>query len=192
MTDFKRTTQCPCCGSCLDILLKEPGIESVRATNKEPAEGWKKGLSDIELEICERADKLGLINSLALAAREQGTPVGSKNIKPFFLKLLKVAKPIYAPGAVVESLEKDCGGVIQINAANGIGMVLSDGVLKMFVPMRYLANYRVDDIKVGETTASLKSSLGEWVRTKMGYVPASAGLFLAEMRRKNKGSFSNV
>lgn len=82
-------------------------------------------------------------------------------------------------------------GRIEVQHAQGIGAVISDGKLRAFVPMHLL---RGEIIRAGGgsntklRTLATDAGVDNWIRTRHGYV-LGASLMFQEMKRQAKGSF---
>lgn len=135
----------------------------------------------------------GILQAFLDIASELKAHQMPKDTTTFFLNWLRTCTvaqliPKFALRKLINEFKDE---YIEVQHAQGIGAVISDGVLRAFVPMHLL---RGEVIRAGGgsntklRTSATDAGMDNWIRTKHGYVLGTGALF-NEMRKQAKGSF---
>jgi hypothetical protein len=154
---------------------------------------WQQGLTPEQIGLVDVARSSGLLDAFAQAVQKRPGGNQPRSIERFFITFLKTMLLVRVPRFALEHYVKEFGRTQTINIWSGQGVcaVVVGGGIKAFVPL---------DIFRGKPIRSLsgnhKSRLGgdedtfqAWVKTRFGYVPETARLFLNEMRNRSIGEF---
>jgi hypothetical protein len=84
------------------------------------------------------------------------------------------------------------GKRIEFYAHQSIGAVLASDQISLFVPLEVLTGQPVEATAEGKRQIIPPDVKGvqQWIKTKMGYVPANARIAVAAMRRRCIGEFA--
>jgi hypothetical protein len=185
---------CPCCGEEITFGLAITEVRKFETVEQGP-DWWKSSLSPEQINVVERAQINGLLDALktamSKAVNTQAAP--PRSVERFFLTLLKTMRPKRIPKFCLDALYAEFGGRIDFWSAQGIGIVLSDGAIVMFVPLDVVVGTAISPTGSSGRTIRMDTKESEfyaWIKTRMGYVPTGKGLFLEEMRRKSFGEFA--
>jgi hypothetical protein len=133
------------------------------------ATGAMKAYSEARLRTCEL---------------QKGTPPPTNMARHFLAYLGCVVPYTKTPASVHEQLAKELGGKITYYQANSVVMVVTNGEIRRFIPLPVLVQTgnRPQSVQFSGVTVPQRTSLASWNRTKYGYVPDGAGLFLEALR----------
>lgn len=135
----------------------------------------------------------GILGAFVDVATELKAHQMPKDTKQFFLNWLKtcIVAPLIPKFALRKLINEFDDGTIEVQHAQGIGAVISNGQLRCFVPMHLL---RGEVIRAGGgsntklRTMATDAGLDTWIRTKHGYVLGGSAMF-TEMKKSAKGNF---
>ncbi|GEM_PF-3156781 len=197
---------CPQCGHVVQIRYQVTLLEVVDLLKKvnrpEPlpataAQGeahpnnWQAvTLHPKEIAFIEECEANGLLAAFAQVVRDQTNVLNrppshtGKFLITFFRTAVVVPK---LPPPILHEFAWEFPGRIQFWKAQGIGMVLSNGKICRFVPMRAMnvgrqAMTRGHRLKVNGMGVHRVESFDYISRTRHGYVPEGARIFLESLR----------
>lgn len=194
---------CPhCAGKVLVEFKTRVYIQSAKTASEAEsvppgelkAKAWRDGLSQQQVSILDHAIRTGLLASF-VATLERGPHHGMpKNTEKYFLEWVKMARSRMIPEwALNEFKGLYPGKFIEFYGSNFVGGVIADGEIMLFLPIDLISG-----LKLKTTMGGIKSmappevsGVRQWLRTKMGYVPAEARIFLAEARKRSIGEYAN-
>lgn len=188
-----RMVICPHCEKELRVWVE---LRAALPDADEPAPGFETSMrfTPAEQKFLEAASAVGLLKAFEAAVHEE-RPGDSipKDMQKFFLTFWKLIAPVSVPPVARACWQVEFNGPIETYGSNGIIAILCGGVLKAFVPNRYLHTVRLPHAGPGRRPAIPTTELLErWVKGRFGYVPAEAGSFGAAMRQRNKGEFGRL
>jgi hypothetical protein len=183
---------CPHCGEPIKFRLETNFGEFVKA---QPDIDWLASVSETERELLSIAESTGVFASYQQAMAGAGLKVG--NPAKSFLRFLNGMSPYNLSPALALSVQSefpDCK-TVQLYNCGGVAAITVQGALRLFIPLDYLAKKklapRLDStgtVKIKHLTENM-DEFHSWVKTRMGYVPQSGGLFMQEMRKRCYGAF---
>lgn len=169
----------------VEVIHLLPGWEPLPNSNPPDSNEPPVCFTKEEQEILEACASSGLVEALADAWYAQTGVKLARGIHRFFLRFLSHVERMDLPKYALDEFTREFPGQIEFWHSSGVGMVLSDGEISRFVPMNSMrtpkANtpaMRIQGVKVGVQKGSF-----EYIqRTKVGYVPTGARIFLESLR----------
>jgi len=183
--------RCPHCDGLIKIFL-ECGL---RKGDEGDAFDWKVGLAAEQIQVVERARKVGVLAAFESVVNESQKGKVPKSIEKFFLTFMNMAVPRRIPQFCMDKLNDAFGGErISVYGAQGIALILAGNEIRWFVPYDLVRGVPLS--KIGGTGTTKRASIDEdafveWIRTKHGYV-AGRGVMLDSMRAKSRGAFARL
>jgi len=196
LPSVKLETNCPECHARISVDVGVGIADGPSRIDKERE--WLGMLSPSNREVLELAEQNGLLEAFR-QARDAVHPLkkGKSQIAGyrFFLTWLLEASEMELDNLTqlaAQELFKTCAGQVKALIFNRIIGVLVDDRLQLFIPdaliKRAPAVPQNGKVKIADIAAQTEP-FRNWVKTKNGYVPAKASLFLQEMRRRVFGEF---
>lgn len=190
--DFSRSARfsCPECGKLLQLQLdiRILKIEVINTADPAVLKGQPLQFTTEEQDVIETMSKAGLLEVYADVVRRQSMQNGHmppKQLAANFLNFLRSAEKAKLSRRILESFIREFGGEISYYTRNGIGMVLSNGFVKMFVPLRSLYPNQKSGGPLNLHGVTLNRNV-ESIETLMhqhyGYVPANTKIFFQALR----------
>ncbi len=167
-------------------LTVPPGEQSEPHPNN-----WSAAtLSPEEISFVGQCEANGLMGAFAQVVRDQTHVLHRPptDLGKFLITFLRTAVLVpKLPPPIVREFTKEFPGRIQFWKAQGIGMVLSDGKICRFVPMRAMvvgkeAKSRNHRLEVNGMDVHRVESFDYISRTGHGYVPEGARIFIESLR----------
>lgn len=191
---------CPHCNQELLAYLST-GISKVERLVEGQADGvgnkddrWWNNLDPAQRTLLDKADKCGLLACYDAALKASATSYPN-NIKKHFLGFLRMMRQKVVPSWVLgEFMGLYPKQFVEFYAANGVGCVVADGAMVMFVPATVISGTHVKNHMTGKLTLGPVNDhlpLREWAKTRNGYVPVETRMMLATMRTRSIGEFAN-
>lgn len=195
-TGFKNSSvSCPHCGNdiaasmTLTVAKLEEQFDGGDGSPEAAFAHWKTRLDPESIEVVNMAEKSGLIEPFAKTTFEVHGQVVKMPARAF-LAWVRTAKMKIIPGFAIEYFANEFGGRIQFISAQGIGCVITDGVLKMFTPDRVVcgSSQRAGSVRLRTNDATINQVMN-WTRTKYGYVAGKGALFQS-LQKRSYGDFA--
>lgn len=183
--------KCSHCGQS-DRLAFEVGLQIDEA---DPYQDWFATLDGDTQNLVREMENSGLVSAYERSAKEI-LKVPPRNPAKGLLNYMRHAAREKLSPAVELALVQQFGRDRRIEVLQhcGIAAIVVDGQLAMFAPKTLLYSEELMKMQSSPLTsvaklAKVSESMGDWVRTRMGYVPHGAALFFEEMRRKHFGDW---
>jgi hypothetical protein len=185
---------CPHCG---DDIAIDVGVELQTARKWEPdreADDWRLSRTPEQIAVVEHARSSGVLEAFTVAVHARQAANGQpKSMESFLLTFLSSMRQNRVPHFVLKHYIREFGhGTISIWSAQGVLAVVADGRLRAFVPLEVVRGQSIVSVS-GLNKSRIggdEDSFQAWVKTRNGYVPAGARVFLDEMRGKSFGEFA--
>jgi len=186
--------RCPCCQTILEIRLsvtldqvaiKEGNSEFECKPNiKEPF------FTTDEKKILKYATANGILAGFVEVVKLVKSDSLPGDMEKFFLMVLTTMKPRLLPKFALNRFIEDFPGTIDFYASQGIGIVISSGEIKRFVPTELLGSAKIKGIGVGtkKRISVAPEELDGFLKTKYGLV-ACRGAMFSMMGGKALGNF---
>jgi hypothetical protein len=150
-----------------------------------------------ELEVVELAEKSGALEAYKSVIRRhykmlQRTPPTETTMGLMFISFLRTLAKLELSQESMNSLRSEFHGVIDVYQSNGTAMILSDGEIRWFCIAAELKNHHkksgVAPLRLGGKTIVRRNTLTDpTLRTKHGYVPSNAHIFLEALLHYGAG-----
>lgn len=183
---------CPYCNTSLQARYHVTVIEVLRLdTPVEPiiSTSWNSiRFTEAEVNLLELCRANGLIDIFTRVVREQVFNEGQtpKVMDRYFISFLRTAQRKDLPKPILDEFIREFPGRIEFWKAHRIGMVISDGRICRFVPMRSMnldVTKRSEALKIHGVSVNRDKENFEYLkRTTIGYVPPTARIFLESLR----------
>ena len=191
---------CPHCGKGIRFE-----VNTDFGTFRDPADkdvDYLATLTPEEQQIIAVAESTGVLacyESVVIAHRGR-----ARQTKKQFLRFIQCATRTKISPEMGLALQATFGGTYRfvVLTCGDLSAVIANEVLRIFVPTAYLHN-RISvvevaepsngkqELKIGDLTNAIRP-LDTWVKTRMGYVPVEAKLFLREVRKRSYGGFAKI
>jgi hypothetical protein len=199
-----KTFQCPHCDAKLQFKVQVGvyGVFEISDDNellpKPPLEPAviKDRFSPDERALLESLRTAGLYTAFETAARAS-LYTNAKDMERYFLTFLQSAVPVKTPQFAIRQClpEDDASGDLELWQLNTVVAVIADGEIRAFFPVDLIKGRPLRDPLKSDgktiTTAKEYVTVGDWVKTRNGYV-AGRGLLFRELRGKAAGHFANT
>jgi hypothetical protein len=194
-----RKAVCPHCSEEIlvhfSVEISEVAAPKGETPSANPADKiarWRSTLDPSQSGTIDAAKRSGLLDSFEQAVKSSAVTQPS-NIEKFFLDWLKLARAKMIPSWAMDEF-KDLypGKYIEFHVSQCVGAVVAGGKISLFLPVELLSGKTVKTAMDG-TKRMLPpdiSGVRQWMRTKMGYVPADCPSAIAEMRKRSFGEFA--
>lgn len=201
---YEPNVTCPRCHANIGIRLKIQAAATdldVRADTAPveslvpdaPRAAPTPTLGENERALLESAERSGLLKAFTRAVHEAKQDAGLPgNMAEFFLTFLRSAVAKRVPSFVIKRFNDEFNGHLSFWGAQGILAVSVDGMVRMFVPLSFIAGPPITSIGTKAMNGRLHvdgQDLEVWVKGRFGYVPMSSENYLDAMKRKNIGKF---
>lgn len=196
LTDGGQTSQrfeCPKCKTLIQFIY-EIRLIDVRVCRGDsqpdevsPVETTPGQFSYEELELIKTCRDNGLLDVFAQVVKVQTHVLHRlpKDLEKFFISFLRTAQPSVLPRQALHEFAREFPGVIQFWKAQRIGMVISDGQICRFIPIRAMnmeGGERAAHLPLSAVDVGRNAENFDFVkRTTIGYVPQSARIFLQSL-----------
>lgn len=188
---------CPQCGHVSQIRYQVTILEVINLSRKVDRGGadhpnnWTAiTLRPKEIAFVEECETNGLLAAFAQVVKDQTNVLNRppNDMGKFLITFLRTVVVVpRLPPPIIREFGREFPGRIQFWKAHGIGMVLSEGKICRFVPMRAMnvggkattRNHRLD---VNKMNVHRVESFDYISRTRHGYVPEGARIFLESLR----------
>lgn len=161
---------------------------------RDKVKTWQDSLSGKQSAVLDEAKRTGLLDCF-VHALERGPHDGMPNNKEkYFLGWLQHCKPRIIPEwALNEFRELYPKKYIEFYGHGFVGAVCADSEFSLFLPINLINGISIKQRVSGEKRMGTPdvSGVRQWIRTRMGYVPAGKGAFVDEMKKKSYGEFAN-
>ena len=184
-------TICPHCGTIIAVQVEITDVTEFTDAPTEP-NWWKVGLTTEQLQIVENARAKGMLDALQSIIKQMPN-TRPKSIERFLISVLKTSVVKRIPEFALNIFIAEFGGLISFYSAQGVGIVASDGIIRMFCPISLVAGASLRGFGVGGAKRRLSAEAGplrDWLRTRSGYVPISSPMFIDELHRRSIGDFA--
>lgn len=188
---------CPCCGEriAIDVSLtinslgKAGPYEKPDKAIKEPVK-VKSKFNENEQKIIIFAKNNGLLEALEKVAKIAKTEQLPMDMEKFFITVLKTSVQKVIPKFALNIFAREFGGKIDFYASQRIGMVLSDGTIRLFIPTQLVGGVKVRGIVSNKriNLSADEDQLNRYIKTKFGLVSGKGAMF-EMMRNKSIGDF---
>lgn len=198
-------SDCPQCGhvvqvryqvtllEVVDLLKKVNRPEPIQSTSQSevhPNNWMATTLRPKEIAFVEECQSNGLLAAFTQVVRDQTNVLNRPptQMGKFLITFLRTAVVVpKLPPPILHEFIREFPGRIQFWKAQGIGMVLSEGRICRFVPMRSMnvgrqATTRGHRLEVNGMGVHRVESFDYISRTRHGYVPEGARIFLESLR----------
>ncbi len=184
----EKTLTCPHCHEPIHVVVRTQVVEAVRVIERRGKEDGRLGLTPEKTQALEVAKEAGLITAFEAAVNRRKNGTTPKNIERYFLTFLDKARPVKVPGFVLKKAMQIFPDTrIEIRASDGIAALLTDGVIRGFVPQATLMGTTISGSNM-RTSVRLEE-VEEWIRTRWGFV-AGKGFLFAELQQSCFGGFA--
>lgn len=186
---------CPCCGEriAIDIWVN---INSIEKADEKPVSEVEKEiinpnrLTNDEQELIDYSKKNGVFDiflSVVKTVKFNEMPI---NMEKYFITFLKTSSQKMIPEFALKIFYREFGGQISFYASQGIGVVISDGVIKMFIPTQIVGGKKVRGIMTNRkiNLSADEGKVEEFIKTRYGLVGGKGAMF-EMMRNKSIGGF---
>lgn len=190
-TTKKKRVECPHCGHEVEVEIRAVVI-GVAIPDHSPVtdDAWRAELSDEEKGVLSYAVEHGVLESFSLVAQRVKQPQ-PRNLERFFLNFMRKAVPASLPRPILGKLIAAYMDRIECWIADGMAMILSDGMIRCFMGQDMLMGKRVHGPAGSALKARMRADVGDvddWIRTRFGYVAKSGAMF-DSMRVRSHGEF---
>lgn len=201
-TDCGDWIDCPHCNQKILVQFKskvwiqktEGPSDRTTPPRATKLDAWEDSLSQKQKSVIEHAKRTGLYDSF-VTALERGPHHGlPKNKEKYFLEWLKMCKQKLIPAwALSEFQDLYRGKYVEFFSFGFVGGVVAGGEIVLFMPVDLINGLKVKTAVNGEKRMGQPdvSGVRQWIKTKMGYVPAEATVFLSEIKKRSIGEFAN-
>lgn len=191
-----RPVNCPHCSGLLRLSFELKLIEVVKLEAHEvpklPSREEVSGHCAVvftreESELIGLCRANGMMNVFAQVVEDQTHVVHRppKDMDRFFISFLRTAHRKFLPREALSEFAKEFPGRIEFWKSQRIGMVVSDGRICRFVPMRAMnmgGKKRSEQLEVHGVGIRRESENFDYIRrTRYGYVPLEARIFLESL-----------
>lgn len=179
--------QCP---HCLGIMQVEIGVD-LRAVDVPTPKAKYVPPPDLDRvprhyrQMIEASKASGLFDQFAGALKEEKLAQVPRDIDVFFCRFWDLSAPVHLTARQRDLVQTHYGQGAVAWGANGVLMILRQGLVVAFVPQRFLRAA----VGHGKFQMSVVPQFEQWVKGPFGYVPADARGFAAELSRQNIGKF---
>lgn len=186
---------CPHCGqeATVEIAISVGDVKPYAYDSETPEYNWKDTLTGQENEVLSQAETYGILAAFDQAVSRLPANSRPKNSAKFFLAFLKTATQKKVPQFVLDAINAEFGWKqVRIVGANGILCAILGGEIRLFFPLVLAAGAPVRSITSGNLKGRIpadEGGIGEWVRTRYGYVIGN-GAFFDAMRKRSLGEFA--
>ena len=197
-----KTFQCPHCDAKLQFKV-QVGVYGVfeisdddELLSKPKPAVVKDRFTPDERALLESLRAAGLYAAFETAARAS-LYTNAKDMERYFLTFLQSAVPVKTPQFAIRQClpEEDANGNLELWQLNTVVAVIADGEIRAFFPVDLIKGRPLrDSLKSnGKTITTAKEyvTIGDWVKTRNGYV-VGRGLLFRELRGKAAGHFANT
>lgn len=193
--------ECPHCKEQVLVQFKaKTWIHSVEtpgeatAPKKSKEQSWRDKLSGQQSAVLDQAIRTGLLESF-IAALERGPHNGiPKNKEKYFLEWISMSKRKILPAWALDEFKGLYPGkFVDFLGYNFVGAVLADNEIMLFIPINLINGVTLKTSMNGEKRMAPPdvSGIRQWIKTRMGYVPQEARIFLDETRKRSIGEYAN-
>jgi len=141
--DYYKSTICPHCKEEIFVRIDLAVAESLKREQLFEPKDWKTGLESDQLDMVQNCKDAGIMDAFAQAVSRSGRDK-PKMIESFFLSFLTKARPKAIPRDILRHfITLFPRKTINFWSTDGIGAVLADGDLKMFLPSRNVIGAKV-------------------------------------------------
>jgi hypothetical protein len=116
----------------------------------------------------------------------------------YFLNWLKAAEKVSTPQFALRQClldeEKDAAGDLELWSFQYVALVVADGAMRHFIPMSLVKGKRLEGLAPGAAGLEVRrhyANVGEWVKTRNGYVAGRGALFDA-IKSRAAGDFARA
>jgi hypothetical protein len=186
--------KCPCCQATLEIRLS---VTLDQVSTKEGNSEFECALNSQEpiftadeQKVLKYAKANGIYAGFVEVVKILKSDSLPGNIEKFFLTVLATMKPRLLPKFALNRFIEDFPGTIDFYASQGIGIVVSSGEIKRFVPTELMGSAKIKGIGVGtkKRISVAPEELDGFLKTKYGLV-AHRGAMFSMMGGKSLGNF---
>lgn len=178
-------TRCPHCREIVTVAFRA-FLEGVAVTNVSP-ETYREGLPPVDRLMLESADKSGVLIGFRDAYSRLNQIADKKvNFDRAFLAWLKRAAQAKLPSDELAAIASLYGGRIEVYQLNSLAGVVANGYLKGFVPYMSLKT------KAARMPLERQQILGEWLRSKHGYIVGKGAFFQAMRAARTTADFARM
>jgi|SRR6185369_4209678 len=193
------TGVCPKCSEPLTVRVKLTGSFIQRDTQERtPPKAQQSARPQSQIDADERfiedARASGMLAAFEECVQQLNERQRPSNTGEFLLTVLRTYGEKVVPRAVLERYKSEFGGRIDFWSAQGVIVVLSDRIVRAFVPHHLIFGAAIRDArgKARGTLGTDEQRFDLWVRGKHGYVPADAKIFADAMAQRTRGDFAKV
>lgn len=192
---------CPHCGEWCSLPVSIKILEPVKKLEDcyQPNDPLQ-GLTVEQREVVTAAQRSGLLAAFSDAVNNRAN--NSQNHVPadrmgrFLVTFLKTAGAKRVPSFVLAHYTKAFPNeVISFWGSQGVLVVVAGAKISAFLPIHLAVGNRITRANGGYLKARVDADQGDfeqWVKTKHGYVPRGAPMFLDALRKKSIGAFADV
>ena len=186
--------ECPHCGQsiCLSVGVSVNGLTKFKERKKETAaeDEQTNGQTNEQSEMLLALDNMGITKAYEEAIKMSKVENIPKDMHKSLLNFLRISSEKRVPREILQQIIREFGGMIKVYCSNGVAVVVSDGVIRRFMPSYYLTGQRVTvNGKTVGTARADKETINGYMRTKFGLVDGK-GAFFEAMRVKYIGEFN--
>jgi hypothetical protein len=187
----KKYVPCPHCGASVRVCLQ---VEArLEVDLGAPKTTWKDALPEKSRHYLEAASSSGMLSAFEQCCKHIRSSPPS-DVERFFLTVLKTCRPKTIPKHALDAFKAAFPGHIEYYSAQGVGIVVAEGVIRLFVPVHLTVGESIRTLAGTNMRVRADANLGElldWMKTRWGYVPAQCKLFMTTLRRASLGEFEN-
>ena len=194
----KKQILCPCCNTLLeieiDIRLTQVNIKQNKpeiATSQIPIPEKPSKFTDNEQAVLDYANKYDLLEIFEKVVKLTNTETTPKDMEKFFLSTLKSAAKKTIPAFALKRFADEFGGNIEFYSSQRIGIVLSGGIIRAFIPTQIVGGAKVRGIMGGSKRVTLRAeedTFDGFIKTRYGLV-SQVGAMFEMMKNKSLGGF---
>lgn len=164
--------ECPHCHETIKVVFQTRIMEITKAEDEVGNIDWTADLTKEQLDILDVAREHRIVQAFEIAARVVKTADQfPKNMERFFLTFLRTAIPKTIPRFALDAFRKMYGDArISFIISQGIGAVLADGKLRLFIPQTYVMGKVLSGSKGRVRTSADENEFILWIRNPAAWV----------------------
>jgi hypothetical protein len=190
--NWRPRTHCPACGTVLELALRCTAFEVVTPRpNADPDHDTTP-----EHEVITAARRADLLEPFFRTVRVVKRDQPPKDLDAFFVTFVRGLTQRIIPAYAMKAFNALFDSrPLNYYTSQGIGVVVVDGYMRLFVPNRDVVGTRLKTAgTTKQTTHTLKIDDGEvklqeWIHTRWGYV-AGTGALYEQLHNRSIGEFA--
>lgn len=199
---------CPSCGASLGVKLKiSAGVVRMMDEEAQTVTDVKQAIAKLpndvasvqalrlEQDFINDAERSGLLKAFEQAVVEDKPTNIPSDMRKHFLAFFRTAAAKQVPSFALDYFKDQYDGRLQFWSSQGVMAVTADGIVRHFVPLRFISGASITSIGTNKMRGRLMADdrdLDVWVKGRFGYVPLSSQNYMDAIRQKNVGKFGAI